>query len=209
MDLRSAYLATAGAAVELLGRGIVGERWDQPSALAELKVSGLAGHLARAVLQVEWVLDRPEPDGEPIGAVQYYGELDGVDDLHSDLNAGVRDRGEETAAGGWGRLYLDTSGALDRLAGRLPTVPEGRLVLAFGRSLTIDEYLKTRLIELTVHLDDLAASLDVEPPELPLEATGVAIAVLVGVGRARVGDVAVLRSLARRERDTTDALRIL
>lgn len=209
MNVREAYLSAARAAVDLLGQGVVGERWHEPSCLPELQVSGLAGHLARSVLQVEWVLDRPEPDGDPISAVQYYGELAGVDDVDSDLNAGVRARGEETAAGGWGRLYLDASGALDRLSPRLANVPEGRLVLAFGRSLTIDEYLKTRLIELTVHLDDLAESLGQDPPDVPLEATAIAIAVLVGVGRARHGDVAVLRSLTRRERDSLDALRVL
>lgn len=209
MDIRSAFLDAAGAAVSLLGRREVGDRWNDESALAELTVRGLSGHLARAVLQVEWFLDMPEPDGPPVTAVQYYGELAGVDDLHSELNTGVRSRGEETAAGGWARLYLDVSNTYDRLGTRLPSVPASRKVLAFGRALTIDEYLKTRLIELAVHLDDLALSIDADDVVVPEAATTYAIAVLVGVARARHGDREVLRALTRRERAAADVLRVL
>jgi hypothetical protein len=209
MNVREAYLSTAAAAVDLLGRREVGDQWEQPSALAEFTVRGLAGHLARAILQVEWFLDMEEPERPPISAVQYYAELTGVDDLASELNVGVRSRGEETAAGGWARLFLDSSNSLERLRERLPALDPARRVLAFGRSLTIDEYLKTRLIELTVHIDDLALSVRVEPPPLPDAATTQAIAVLVGVARARHGDRAVLRALTRRERDASNALRVL
>lgn len=209
MDIRSAYLDAAGAAVDLLGRREVGEKWNEPSVLAEFTVRGLAGHLARAVLQVEWFLDMPQPEEPPVTAVQYYAELVGTDDVNSELNVGVRARGEETAAGGWARLYLDTSNVLDRLRSRLPEVPADTRVLAFGRSLLIDEYLKTRLIELTVHLDDLALSIDHQDHKVPDTATTYAIAVLVGVARAKHGDRQVLRALTRRERATPGVFAVL
>jgi hypothetical protein len=209
VDIRSAYLDAATAAVDLLGRRELGDKWNDDSVLPEFTIRGLSGHLARSVLQVEWFLDMPEPDADPVTAVQYYAELVGVDDVDSELNTGIRDRGEETAAGGWARLYLDTSNVLDRLRTRLPDVPAERKVLAFGRSLAIDEYLKTRLIELTVHLDDLALSLDDESFTLPESATTFAIAVLVGVARARNGDLEILRALTRRERARDDVFRVL
>lgn len=209
MDIRSAYLDAATAAVDLLGRRELGDKWNDDSVLPEFTIRGLSGHLARSVLQVEWFLDMPEPEADPVTAVQYYAELNGVSDVDSELNTGIRDRGEETAAGGWARLYLDTSNVLDRLRTRLPEVPVERRVLAFGRSLTIDEYLKTRLIELTVHLDDLALSLGDESFTLPESATTFAIAVLVGVARARNGDLEVLRALTRRERARDDVFRVL
>ena len=209
MNVREAYLGAAAAAADLLGRREVGDKWEGPSVLPELSVRGLAGHLARAILQVEWFLDMEEPEQAPISAVQYYAELTGVEDLYSELNVGVRSRGEETATGGWARLYLDANNSVDRLRERLPTLDAVRRVLAFGRSLTIDEYLKTRLIELSVHIDDLALSVHVDPPPLPEAATTQAIAVLVGVARARHGDQAVLRALTRRERDPENALRVL
>ena len=209
MDIRSAYLDAAAAAVDLLGRRELGDKWNDDSVLPEFTIRGLSGHLARSILQVEWFLDMPQPEAAPVSAVQYYAELNGVDDVNSELNAGIRDRGEETAAGGWARLYLDTSNVLDRLRSRLPDVPPETKVLAFGRSLTIDEYLKTRLIELTVHLDDLALSLGDESFTLPDTATTFAIAVLVGVARARNGDLEVLRALTRRERASASVFHVL
>lgn len=209
MNIRDAYLATASVAVDLVGRREAGDRWNDESVLPEFTVRGLAGHLARSVLQVEWFLDMPEPDAEPVTAVHYYAELEGVDDPNSELNVGVRTRGEETAAGGWARLYLDMGNVVERLHERLPAVSPEQKVLAVGRSLTIDEYLKTRLIELTVHTDDLALSLGLPTPPLPEDATTIAVAVLVGVARARHGDLAVLHALTRRERDKHDVLRVL
>ena len=209
MDIRQAYLDAASIAVDLIGRRETGDKWNEDSILPEFTIRGLAGHLARSVLQVEWFLDMPQPEEPPITAVQYYAELAGVDDVASELNVGVRARGEETASGGWARLYLDAGNVLERLRARLPDVPPDTRVLAVGRSLLIDEYLKTRLIELTVHIDDLALSLHVETPAMPDPATTFAIAVLVGVARARAGDLAVLRALTRRDRDPGNVLRVL
>jgi hypothetical protein len=209
MDIRQAYLDAAAIAVDLIGSRETGDKWNDDSVLPSFTVRGLAGHLARSILQVEWFLDMPQPDDPPVTAVQYYAELAGVDDVESELNVGVRARGEETAGGGWARLYLDVGKVYERLRERLPAVPADTKVLAIGRSLTVDEYLKTRLIELTVHVDDLALSLGLPAPALPEPATTFAIAVLVGVARARNGDLAVLRALTRRERDAGDALRVL
>jgi hypothetical protein len=75
--------------------------------------------------------------------------------------------------------------------------------------MTLDEYLRTRVVELVVHADDLATSLGVElAPPRPATCS-VAIDVLVGVARIRHGDLAVLRALTRRERDQAQALRVL
>jgi hypothetical protein len=72
----------------------------------------------------------------------------------------------------------------------------------------LDDYLETRLVELVVHDDDLATSVDV-PTELPGEALELAIDHLVAVARFRHGDLAVVRALARRERDISEALRVI
>ncbi|HEX7167007.1 MAG TPA: maleylpyruvate isomerase N-terminal domain-containing protein [Acidimicrobiales bacterium] len=209
MTIQETYLATAAIAADLLGRRETGDKWNEPSVLPEFAVRGLAGHVARAILQVEWFLDMPVGEEEPVTAVQYYAALRGLKDVESELNVGVRQRGEETAAGGWARLYLDATNALERLKSRLPDEPRDRRVVAFGRSLLLEEYLKTRLIELTVHIDDLCLSIGMPTPPLPEAATTSAIAVLVGVARARNGDLAVLRALARRERAADDVLHVL
>ncbi len=209
-QLRPAYLGAGTAAVGLLSRRELGDRWSQPSVLPQLEVGELAGHLARSILQVEWFLDMPEPDPPVITAAEYYRPMADSADPDAQLNVGIRQRAATTAAGGWARLYLDASKVLDRLAERLPEVPPERRVLAFaGRALLIDEYLKTRLVELTVHIDDLARSLEVPMPPLPEQATATAIAVMVDTARARHGDQAVLHALTRRERDQPEALRVL
>lgn len=209
-ELRSAYLGAARAAVNLLSRRELGDRWTRPSVLVSLEVGELAAHLARAILQVEWFLDMPEPDPPVITAAEYYRPLVDSADPESPTSVGVRQRAATTAAGGWARLYLDASKVLDRLDERLPDIPPERRVLAFaGRALLIDEYLKTRLVELAVHIDDLARSLELPPPALPEQATDTAITVLVDTARARHGDQAVLHALTRRERDQTQALRVL
>ncbi|MBD7917078.1 hypothetical protein H9657_02120 [Cellulomonas sp. Sa3CUA2] len=62
--------------------------------------------------------------------------------------------------------------------------------------------------ELAAHTEDLAVSLgsDVRAPAPTLE---VAVDVLVGAARRRHGDGEVLHALARRERDASEALRVL
>jgi hypothetical protein len=209
VSVREAYLAAAVAAVDLLGRREVGDSWSSPSALAGFDVGTLAGHLARSVLQVEWYLDAPEPDGPVLSAAEYFAGAAGIADPSSEVNAGIRARAQESAAGGWARLYIDAGHAADRLAERLPGERPDRRVNATGRALLVDEYLKSRLVELCFHIDDLARSLSLAPPVLPVEASTHAIAVLVGAARVRHGDLAVLHALGRRELDAIEALRVL
>ena len=75
--------------------------------------------------------------------------------------------------------------------------------------LLLDEYLKTRLVELTVHMDDLAFSLDLPTPVYPEAAYTVVIDTLVSVATLRSGPLIVLRALSRGERQAPDVLRVL
>lgn len=207
-DVRTSFLSTAQVAVELLGRKDVGDRWDEPSVLDEYDVGSLAGHLARAVLTAYWYLDMPEPDPPTISAGEYFAAV-GPADVSSPAEAQVRARGADAAKGGWARLYLDAGRAVEHLATRLQTESPDHRIPSMGRSILLDEYLKTRIVELVVHADDLARSIGVRTPPLPFEATHVAIEVLVDAARIRHGDRAVLHALTRRELDAVQALRVL
>ena len=209
LRMRDLYLEVAAIAAELVADPSVGDHWEDQSVLAHLGVGGLAGHLARSILQVEWYLDGQVADAPPMTASEYYASLVGVTDPNSELNEGVRQRGEETASEGPADLAERTAGALAGLNTRLPAEPGGRRVEAVGRVLLLDEYLKTRLVEMTVHTDDLALSVGLRPPEVPADAYGVAIETLVGVATLRHGPLAVLRALTRRERQDTEILRVL
>ncbi len=191
------------------------ERFERPSVLEQFGVRGLAGHLLRAMTSVETYLDRPPPatgaGSAPISAAAYYAQLlGGETDIDSALHRSVRQRGLEAAPERPEDFVSEWSSVATRLVRRLEAEPPDRLMSVLGDLvLTLDEYLVTRLIEFVVHTDDLAMSLDVPPPNLNRAATGLVIETLVDVARIRHGEVAVIRSLARRERDTVNALRVL
>lgn len=207
-DVRATYLAAARVAVELIGRKEVGDRWDDPSVLEGYEIGGLAGHLARAVLTAHWYLDMPEPDPPTISAAEYYAAHTPAA-VDADREVQIRARGSETAKGGWARLYLDVGRAADHLESRLAAEPAEHRIPVLGRAILLEEYLKTRIVELVVHVDDLARSVGVATPPLPIEASHVAIEVLVDAARVRHGERAVLHALTRRELDKADALRVL
>jgi hypothetical protein len=105
---------------------------------------------------------------------------------------------------------LQHGSEIEHLKLRLAGEPEDRRIRVFkDLVLLLDDYLVTRIIELTVHTDDLAVSVGLPTPEFPASATALAIEALVDVAIPRNGDLAVLRALTRRERDEVEALRVL
>ena len=68
--------------------------------------------------------------------------------------------------------------------------------------LSLDDFCRTRLIEVLLHLDDLAASIGVPCPETNVESRTIVVDILVGIARMQHGDWEVLRALAREERRT-------
>lgn len=220
-EARAVFLEVVAALQPLLEAPELAARWEEESAVARFSVRGLAGHLLRATTSVEAYLDRPEPGigEEVLSAAAYYAaalysdigdaRLTGPD-LDSHLHRAVRARGEEAAAAGPAALAREWAEAAERLGTRLAAEAPDRRVRVFNDLVVrLDDYLATRLVEVCVHADDLAVSLRVDPPALPAAATGVAVATLVDLARLRHGDTAVLRALARRERDAVAALRVL
>lgn len=217
------YLRTAEALGDLLGDPRLDAAWAGPSALDGMTVGDLVAHLARAVLQVEWYLDGgPAAAGgadpaaaerDPLDAAGYYTALQGLDHPASPLNQGIRQRAREGAALGPAGVAAAVEETVERLRGRLSAPDAPRVITVFdGAVISVEEYLRTRIVEITVHTDDVLASL---PPSttagdpLPEEAREEAIAVLLEVAIRRHGTTAVLRALARRERDPMRVLRVL
>ncbi|MDT0341585.1 maleylpyruvate isomerase N-terminal domain-containing protein [Streptomyces litchfieldiae] len=198
------FLDTAQVVSGLLRSPALAERWERPSALAEFRVSGLAGHLARAVFNVErWLAEPPRSGGTPIDAVAYF--LSGADpapDLDGAVPRRIREVGEQEAAGGPAALAKEFDAARARLAALLPTLPLDRPVGVFAHLLPLEQCLLTRLVELVVHLDDLAVSLEVTTPPVPAEASDAVTVCLTRIAVARHGALPVMRALSRRERAT-------
>lgn len=201
---QTVFLEAGRSLVALLDDPAVAATWDTPSVLAAWSVGGLAAHATRALLTVQRYLDAPRPSAgsQPVDAAGYVlavlpdDHLDPDDELHR----GIRARGDDAAAAGPAQVVATARAALDELARRLEDVP-GTTPLAVldGVVTTIDEYLVTRVVELVVHLDDLAVGLDVANPAPPA-AVRVATDALVEIARRRRGDLGLLRAVARRER---------
>ena len=88
---------------------------------------------------------------------------------------------------------------------RLAEEPTDRLVAALGgRMLSLDDFCRTRLIEVLFHLDDVAASVGVPCPDTSVEGRTIVIDILIGIARQKDGDWPVLHALARDERREVD-----
>lgn len=203
-------LDAAEAIIPLLADERVAARWHEESALPELSVGGLAGHLARALDTVErYLADAEPPEEDVLDSVTYY--RIGRTRADAAQDAGIRQRGE--AAGSIGPLALaaEHEARVERVAALLATVPSTRRVAVAGGAvrMLIDDYLPTRLVEIVVHADDLAASVGAHPVDFDPDATSLVIDVLVAIARDHHGDAAVVRALTRRERDDVEALRVL
>ena len=209
-DIRETFIETSEISHRLISRREVARSWDGPSALELFTIRGLAGHLLRGTGSVEAYLERPEPDEQPLSAAAYYAAAVDTQDITAPLHVAIRERGEGEAAQGHDALVERLQGLIERLRVRLEGEPaERRMRVHKDMVLTLDDYLVTRLIELTVHIDDLSVSVGVETPPIPPRALDLATSALVEVARERHGDLAFLRALTRRERDAVDAARVL
>jgi Mycothiol maleylpyruvate isomerase N-terminal domain len=101
MTVRDVFGAAAGYAVGLLGEPAVARRWDDPSALAEMSVGALAGHLARQILNVQLALAEPRTAQPPIPLVSHYQRSGWVNaGLQDEPNVLVRETSAREAADG-------------------------------------------------------------------------------------------------------------
>jgi mycothiol maleylpyruvate isomerase-like protein len=201
--VRQAYSQAARAAASLLAHPAIASSWDQPSALERYAVSGLAGHLAGQIFFAENALARPEPNIEPISLWEYYDRVAWIrSGPDGDPHVRIRRGSEMLAADGAAALVARTDAAVARLPELLAATPVPRLVQlpSWEWALTFDDFLRSRLIELTVHIDDLAVSVDLPIPTLPPQITEPVLDVLTKLATRTHGVAAVLRALTRSER---------
>ncbi|MER5784767.1 maleylpyruvate isomerase N-terminal domain-containing protein [Streptomyces mobaraensis] len=202
--MRSLFLDAARAAAGLIADPKVAAAWDKPGALPKMTVGGIAEHLAFQFLAVPGVVAEPVEGRQELDIHHYYAQISWIgEDVDSEFNTGIRDNAERNSAEGPAELVARTTATLRELAADLPSVPDHQVRMGHwpeGISMSVDAFLRTRLLELLIHSDDLAASVGLDTPAVPAAATESVVDVLTRIAIRRHGPVAVLRGLSRVER---------
>jgi hypothetical protein len=203
-QVRELVIEAVDAAAALIGRREVVAAWDEPSALAGMTVGALSAHLVRGAGAVLAYLDRTDPAARPEGEL-----LTPVTYFHAAIDSPIHERIKEVSASesqaGPAEIAERCAHVAASMRTRFAEEPSDRLVAALGgRMLTLDDFCRTRLIEVLVHLDDLAASVGAPCPDTDPAGRTIVIEILVGIARMVDGDWEVLHALAREERRTSD-----
>jgi hypothetical protein len=121
-------------------------------------------------------------------------------DLDDDVNVEIREGADEDAADGPDALPPLVGDALAALPNLLAQTADAVWIPWQGWSLSTEDYLTTRMMEMVVHSDDLAASVGVPTPEFPEDVLHPVFGLLTGVAARRHGQAAVVRALSRPQR---------
>ncbi|MBO0898362.1 maleylpyruvate isomerase N-terminal domain-containing protein [Cellulomonas sp. zg-ZUI22] len=197
-----AFLSAADTALALVDRPEVAARWPEPSALPRMSVGALAVHLGNQVVRVAQVLAL-EPGDLPVlaDADEHYARSAWPTAAPEDP---VNDRSADGQAAAAGPQALHDRVAAQREVVRRVltdgTAPDVVPVPWAGWAMRREDFLLTRLLEVVVHADDLAVSVDVATPTFPPEVFDPVRDLLVRLAVARHGQARVVAALTRRER---------
>jgi hypothetical protein len=198
-----AFLEAARVTADLVAHPRVAELWTAPSALAKMSVGALTSHLAAQVVSgAAGVLDPTAASAEtPVALLEHYARAAWVEaGLDDEANVGIREGAERTAADGSVGTQARTARALEQLDPWPAKPPAVVRMPWWGWSLTLDDFLLTRMMEMMVHSDDLAVSLEVPTPEFPRSVTRPVFMLLTALAEVKHGQPAVIRALTRSER---------
>ncbi len=200
--LDAAFVSAASISLELIQRREVAHQWSKPSVLPKMSVGALSCHLGRQAVRAAELLvvatDVPPLDS----ADAHYISAAWVTSTSPDDPANNRSTDDVEAALGVTALEHRASEALDSTREILAAGDACDVVLIpwQGWSLRRDDFLLTRLLEIVVHTDDLALSIDVPPPTFPDDTFTPVLELLTRLAVGRHGQSAVISTLTRRER---------
>ena len=200
---RAEFLLAASSAARLLSDPAVATRWDQPSALQDFSIRGLAGHLALQILYVQQVLRAAPPTGPVATLDDHYANATWIEaPLDDPSNVSTRENGEEVSVSGPAAVADRAAHAVAELQAALQLELDERVIAIpwADRRLRLDDFLLTRMMEIAVHSDDLAVSVGVPTPVLGPNTLGPVLLLLTKLSVRRHGALALLRALSRRER---------
>jgi hypothetical protein len=186
----------------LVARPEVSAAWAVESSCAGMSVGGLARHLVSQPVNVVRLLTSELPAGtETIDVLEHYARAAWVrEDLDGDTNTSIRAASDEQAGEGPEAALDLVSRASEQLATALAGAPPTVYIPWQGWALDTDDFLVTRLMEMVVHADDLAASVAVPVPEFGPGVLDPVLRLLVALSVRRHGQGALVRALTRPQR---------
>jgi hypothetical protein len=189
--------------------------WTAPSALARMSRGAVAAHAVTGVLRLEQQLGEDEPsERRRVETSEFYGpnRMTGPED-DDPLFVALREGAEKLAARGQDAVLEQCARSLAALRELLPRSAAARAISLLrvpDGQVPLSNYLRTRILEVIVHGDDIVASVpEWSGPEPPAGAVRVCLGVCLELAEARAGGMEALRSFTRAERATPGALRVL
>ena len=210
-----AYFGAVDWLRAVLGRSEIADAWAEPSAVTQYTVGGVAAHAVHSVLWLEQLLRDSEPVGlRRVTISEFFGRNRVEVSEESDaFSASLRAAAEAFALTGAPVVIAACTGSRDELVGLLGAASADRavpVVRVAGGQVSLQEYLRTRVLEVVVHADDVACSVPgLLVPDPPRDAVEISLGVCLEMARVRGGDLGVLRAFTRVERAEPDALRVL
>jgi uncharacterized protein (TIGR03083 family) len=191
--------------------GLAEELFAGSTRLPGWNVKELVGHMYRDVDRTNVALEQSAPQIADADSLSYWRRYDPAVD-----GADIADRAREVAAGydsgqalasAWEEMWR-------RALGRAADAPRDRLVVTWGPTLTLEEFLRTRVLEIAVHRTDLndALGLPADPTE---DALTIVTEILLGLldapppGTVDLPGVALLEIGTGRREPTAEERQVL
>jgi Mycothiol maleylpyruvate isomerase N-terminal domain len=199
----AAFLSAAEAAHRLASSPQVRDAWGAESACAGMTVGGLAHHLLKQAGNTARALREEPRDVEPIPMLEHYVRAAWVRESQAGRTDPEQDEKDNAAAtAGHDAVLEDGRAVLGALPGLLTARrdPDTIFIPWQGWALTTPDFLTTRMMEIVVHSDDLAASVGTPTPEFEEAVIAPVLGLLTGVAVRRHGQDALVRALSRPQR---------
>lgn len=173
-DLRDDF----GRAAEVFCRvvsQIADDQWET-SGLGEWTVRELVGHALRAVQTAASYLDQPAEAATLASPGEYFRAALTIPDLNAAVAERGREAGRELGDEPTARVRSEVAAAVERVS---IAEPDGVITVIVG-SMSVRDYLPTRIFELVAHTDDICRAVDIDNP-MPTDLVMIALVTALGL----------------------------
>lgn len=199
---RSAVTAAVDQLTDLVGSAAVADGWERESVLPGMTVGGLTRHLvSQPECAVEFLSSPAPAEAQLLTLVGHYERVDWLDaPVDAPENTSIRDDFNQMGSAGHAESVGVLAWSRERLGAAIDAAGPTTYVPWQDCALPTDDFLVVRLMEIVVHADDLACSVDLAPPVFDPDVLEPVLALLAALAAKRHGQDAVLRTLSRHER---------